>query len=73
MPKFKYKANNSLGLRVSGSVVASSENAALSELRMKGFSQISLSQSAFGGFFADLDAKLKKSTSSTKVSFLNGA
>lgn len=68
MPKFKYKANNSLGLRVSGSVVASSENAALSELRMKGFSQISLSQSAFGGFLADLDAKLKKSTASTKVS-----
>ncbi len=68
MPKFKYKANNSLGLKVSGSVNASSENAAISELRMKGVTQISLSQSAFGGFLADLDAKLKKSTASTKVS-----
>lgn len=66
MPNFKYNAHNSIGMKVSGSVNAPSENAAMAELRMKGFTQISLSQG--GGFFADLDAKLRKGTSKTKVS-----
>ncbi len=67
MPKFKYKAVNSIGLAVSGSVNAMNENAAISELNMKGFSKIELRKSSFGGFLADLDAKLKKSTANTKV------
>lgn len=66
MPNFKYSAHNSIGMKVTGSVNAPSENAAMAELRMKGFTQISLSQG--GGFFADLDAKLKKGTSRTRVS-----
>ena len=66
MPTFKYNANNSIGMKVTGSVNAPSENAAMAELRMKGFTQISLSQG--GGFFADLVAKLRKGTSKTKVS-----
>jgi type IV pilus assembly protein PilC len=67
MPKFKYKAVNSIGLPVSGVVNAMNENAAFSELGMKGFSRIELKKSSFGGFLADLDAKLKKSTAKTKV------
>lgn len=67
MPKFKYRAVNSIGLAVSGSVNAMNENAAVSELSMKGFSKIELRKSSLGGFLADLDARLKKSTSSTKV------
>ena len=39
MPTFKYNANNSIGMKVTGSVNAPSENAAMAELRMKGFTQ----------------------------------
>ncbi|MBR3628423.1 MAG: type II secretion system F family protein [Elusimicrobia bacterium] len=68
MPKFRYKASNSLGVMVSGSVNSETENGAIAELRMKGYSNIEINKSAFGGFFGDLDAKLQKMTSSTKVS-----
>lgn len=69
MPKFKYKANNSLGVEVSGSVNSDTQNGAIAELRMKGFTNISISKSAFGsGILGDLDAKLQKMTASTKVS-----
>ena len=68
MPKFKYKASNSLGVPVSGSVNSETENGAIAELRMKGYSDIQINKSAFGGFLGDLDARLQKMTSSTKVS-----
>ena len=68
MPKFKYNASNSLGVPVSGSVNSETENGAIAELRMKGYSNIQISKSAFGGFIGDLDAKLQKMTASTKVS-----
>ena len=48
MPKFKYRAVNSIGLAVSGSVNAMNENAAISELNMKGFSKIELRKSSLG-------------------------
>ena len=68
MPKFNYKASNSLGSPVSGSVVSETENGAIAELRMKGYSDIQLNKSSFGGFLGDLDAKIQKMTASTKVS-----
>ena len=68
MPKFNYKASNSLGSPVSGSVVSETENGAIAELRMKGYSDIQINKSSFGGFLGDLDAKIQKMTASTKVS-----
>ena len=68
MPKFKYTASNSLGVHVSGSVNSETENGAIAELRMKGYSNIQILKSSFGGFLGDLDTKLQKMTSSTKVS-----
>ncbi len=68
MPKFKYSASNSLGVPVSGAVNSETENGAIAELRMKGYSNIQINKSAFGGFLGDLDAKIQKMTASTKVS-----
>ena len=68
MPKFNYTASNSLGVHVSGSVNSETENGAIAELRMKGYSNIHINKSAFGGFLGELDAKLQKMTASTKVS-----
>ncbi|MCR4662596.1 MAG: type II secretion system F family protein [Endomicrobiaceae bacterium] len=68
MPKFSYKANNSLGVSVSGSVTSETENGALSELRMKGYTNIQLNKTFFGGFLGGLDARIQKMTSSKKVS-----
>lgn len=68
MPKFNYKASNSLGVNVSGSVNSETENGAIAELRMKGYSNIQINKSSFGGFLGDLDAKIQKMTASTKVS-----
>ena len=67
MPKFNYKASNSLGLAVSGSINSETENGAIAELRMKGYSDIQINKSALGGFLGDLDAKIQKMTASTKV------
>lgn len=67
MPKFVYKAKNTVGIDVSGSVNAENQNAAMSMLSMKGFHSIELRKSSLMGFLADLNAKLEKSTSSTKV------
>jgi len=67
MPKFSYKAQNSIGLPVSGSVFAENEMSAKAILGLKGFSKVELRKASFLGFLADLNAKLEKSTSNTTV------
>lgn len=60
MPNYKYKARNSLGKIVTGTLDAVSREIAISNLETKGYFVVEIEEKSIKGILASIDAKLQK-------------